>query len=84
MMWSIINKLYAINPVILYEEAKGDKNVWFTTTAVSKHHKKIADGLYFCPSKSSTWNKMAILKNLFRLYQIDEDDLQFGLKPIKS
>ena len=84
MMWSIINKLYAINPVILYEEAKGDKNVWFTTTTVSKHHKKIADGLYFCPSKSSTWNKMAILKNLFRLYQIDEDDLQFGLKPIKS
>ena len=84
MMWAVINKLFAINPVILYEVAKSNKNVWFTTTEASKHYKKIADGLYYCPSKSSTWNKMAILKNLFRLYQIDEDDLQFGLKPIKQ
>ena len=83
MMWSVINKLFAINPVILYEEAKSSKNVWFVTKA-SKHYKKIAEGLYYCPSRSSTWNKMAILKNLFHLYQIDEDDLQFGLKPIKN
>ena len=74
------NKLFAIKPVILYEEAKSNKNVWFTTTEASKHYKKIAEGLYYCPSRSSTWNKMAILKNLFRLYQIDEDDLQFGVK----
>jgi uncharacterized protein with ParB-like and HNH nuclease domain len=84
MMWAVINKLFAINPVILYEEAKSSKNVWFATTEASKHYKKIAEGLYYCPSRSSTWNKMAILKNLFRLYQIDEDDLQFGLKPIKQ
>ena len=84
MMWAVINKLFAINPVILYEEAKSNKNVWFTTTEASKHYKKIAEGLYYCPSRSSTWNKMAILKNLFRLYQIDEDDLQFGLKPVKQ
>ena len=84
MMWAVINKLFAINPVILYEEAKSNKNVWFATTEASKHYKKIAEGLYYCPSRSSTWNKMAILKNLFRLYQIDEDDLQFGLKPVKQ
>ena len=84
MMWAVINKLFAINPVILYEEAKSNKNVWFSTTEASKHYKKIAEGLFYCPSRSSTWNKMAILKNLFRLYQIDEDDLQFGLKPIKQ
>lgn len=84
MMWAVINKLFAINPVILYEEAKSNKNVWFATTEASKHYKKIAEGLFYCPSRSSTWNKMAILKNLFRLYQIDEDDLQFGLKPIKQ
>lgn len=84
MMWAVINKLFAINPVILYEEAKSNKNVWFTTTEASKHYKKIAEGLFYCPSRSSTWNKMAILKNLFRLYQIDEDDLQFGLKPVKQ
>lgn len=84
MMWAVINKLFAINPVILFEEAKSDRNVWFSTKEANKHYKKIADGLYYCPSKSSTWNKMAILKNLFRLYQIDEDDLQFGLKPIKQ
>jgi hypothetical protein len=84
MMWAVINKLFAINPVILYDEAKSNKNVWFSTTEASKHYKKIAEGLFYCPSRSSTWNKMAILKNLFRLYQIDEDDLQFGLKPIKQ
>ncbi len=84
MMWAVINKLFAINPVILYEEAKSNKNVWFSTTETNKHYKKITEGLYYCPSRSSTWNKMAILKNLFRLYQIDEDDLQFGLKPIKQ
>lgn len=84
MMWSVINRLYAINPVILYEEAKNEKNVWFSTKETKRHNKKIAEGLYYCPSKSSTWNKMAILKNLFRLYQIDEDDLQFGLKSVKQ
>jgi hypothetical protein len=80
----VIHRLFEINPGILYDEAKGDKNVWFTTTQANKGYKKVAEGLYFCPSKNSTWNKMAILKNLFRLYQIDEDDLQFGLKPIKQ
>lgn len=84
MMWSVINRLYIINPSILYEEAKGDKNVWFTTTETNNHYKKVAEGLYFCPSNSSTWNKMAILKNLFRLYLIDEDDLSFGLKSSKK
>ena len=84
MMWAVINKLFAINPVILYEEAKSDRNVWFSTKEANKHYKKIADSLYYCPSRSSTWNKMAILKNLFRLYQIDENDLQFGLKPTKQ
>lgn len=84
MMWGVVNRLFAINPVPLYEEAKGDKNVWFATTGTSKNYKKIAEGLYFCPSRNSTWNKMAILKNLFRIYQIDEDDLQFGLKPVKQ
>ncbi|MBQ8046985.1 MAG: DUF262 domain-containing protein [Prevotella sp.] len=84
MMWEVVNKLYVINPFILYEEAKGNKNVWFATTETSKSYKRVAQGLYFCPSKNSTWNKMAILKNLFRLYQIDEDELLFGLKPIKQ
>ena len=84
MMWAVIHRLFEINPSILYDEAKGDKNVWFTTSQTNKGYKKVAEGLYFCPSKNSTWNKMAILKNLFRLYQIDEDDLQFGLKTIKQ
>lgn len=84
MMLEVINKLYTINPTILYEEAKRDKNVWFATSETSKNHKKVAEKLYFCPSSNNTWNKMAILKKLFRLYQIDEDELSFGLKPIKQ
>ena len=28
--------------------------------------------------------KMFILKNLFKVYQIDEDELAFGLAPIKE
>lgn len=84
MMWEMANKFLAMNPAILYQEAAGNKNVWFATTAVSKNYRKLADGLYYCPTSSSTWNKMSILKNLFRLYGIDEDDLSFGLMPKKE
>lgn len=84
MMWEIANRLYMINPSILYSEAVNEKNVWFDTKSDSKQFKKLAEGLYYCPSGSSTWNKMAILKNLFRLYQLEEDDLLFGLHPKKE
>ena len=84
MMWEMANKFLAMNPAILYQEAAGNKNVWFATTAVSKSYRKLAEGLYYCPTSSSTWNKMSILKNLFRLYGIDEDDLSFGLLPRKE
>ena len=84
MMWEMANKLLAINPSILYQEASNNKNVWFGTTAVSKNYRKLADGLYFCPTSSSTWNKMSILKRLFQLYGIDEDNLSFGLWPKKG
>lgn len=84
MMWEMANKFLAMNPAILYQEAASNKNVWFATTAVSKNYRKLAEGLYYCPTSSSTWNKMSILKNLFRLYGIDEDDLSFGLLPRKE
>lgn len=84
MMWEMANKFLAINPVILYQEAASNKNVWFATTAVSKNYRKLAEGLYYCPTCSSTGNKMSILKNLFRLYNIDEDELSFGLLPKKD
>ena len=84
MLWKMANKLLAINPAILYQEAVGEKNVWFATTAHSNSYRKLAEGLYFLPTASSTWNKMTILKNLFRLYGIDEDDLSFGLLPKKD
>lgn len=83
MMWEMAQLLYAINPSLLYKEARSKKNVWFQTTP-AKHYQELATGLYFCPSHSSTWNKMAILKNLFKIYQIDEDELAFGLVPIKE
>ena len=83
MMWEVVNQLFIINPAILYQEAAG-ANVWFDNKAQNKGYRQIAVGLFYCPSSSSTWNKMAILKNLFRLYQIDEDDLSFGLMPPKE
>ena len=83
MMWEMVQLLYAINPSLLYKAARSKKNVWFQTTP-AKHYQELAAGLYFCPSHSSTWNKMAILKNLFKIYQIDEDELAFGLAPIKE
>ena len=83
MMWEMAKLLCEINPSLLYKEARSKKNVWFQTTP-AKHYQELAAGLYFCPSHSSTWNKMAILKNLFKLYQIDEDELAFGLAPIKE
>ena len=83
MMWGMAQLLYAINPSLLYKEARSKKNVWFQTSP-AKHYQELAPGLYFCPSHSSTWNKMAILKNLFKVYQIDEDELAFSLAPIKD
>ena len=84
MMWQVAEILYSINPAILYQEASNKKNVWFSTTQASNNYRKLAEKLYYCPGSSSTWNKMAILKNLFRLYQFDEDDLSFALQPLKS
>ena len=84
MMWEMANKFLSMNPAILYQEAASSKNVWFATTAVSKNYRKLSEGLYYCPTSSSTWNKMSILKNLFRLYGIEEDDLSFGLLPKKE
>ncbi len=84
MMWEMGQILFAMNPAILYQEAANRKNVWFETYQCSHNYRKLAEGLFFCPTSSSTWNKMAILKNLFKLYGIDEDDLSFGLKPKKD
>ena len=83
MMMEMMNRLFAINPAILYQEAFSKKNVWFDTTAVSKGYRKLAEGLYFCPT-NSTWTKMSILKNLFKQYGIEEEDLSFGLLPKKE
>lgn len=84
MLWGVAELLFALNPAILYQEAASLRNVWFNSTAPDKHYKKLSESLYFCPTKSSTWNKMAILKNLFKLYQIDEDELTFGLVPSRT
>lgn len=83
MMWEVVSKLYEINPSILYQQATGG-NVWFGTIQHSKNYRKLAEGLYYCPTSSSTENKMSILRNLFRLYGIEEDDLFFGLQPKKE
>ncbi len=84
MLWGVAEILFSLNPSILYQEAASSRNVWFSANAVNKHYKKLSESLYFCPTKSSTWNKMAILKNLFKLYQIDEEELTFGLIPNKN
>ena len=46
MMWNVINKLYIINPSLLYNEAKNNKNVWFSTTELNKHYKKLRKGCF--------------------------------------
>lgn len=83
MLWEMGNRLFSMNPSVLYQEAVG-KNIWFDSKPLNKNYRKLSEGLYFCPTSSSTWNKMSILKNLFKLYQIDEDDLSFGLAPVKE
>lgn len=84
MMWEVAKLLFEINPSILYQEANSSKNVWFQTSATYKGLQELSKGLYFCPSHNSTWNKMGILKNLFKLYQIDEDELSFCIAPLKE
>lgn len=85
MMWQVVEMLCNINPSILYQEAASADNVWFDTKDRPEDgFRKLAEKLYYCPGHNSTWNKMAILKKLFRLYQLDEDDLTFALAPLKS
>ena len=81
LLWKVVNTLFELDPTILYDVAKSD-NVWFMTETDDPDYHKLADGLYFCNSKSNTYNKIAILKNLFKLYGLDEDELTFVLKPI--
>lgn len=83
MLWKVVNTLFELDPTILYDVAKSD-NVWFVTETDNPDFRWLADGLYFCYSKSNTYNKIAILKNLFKLYGIDEDELTFILKPIED
>lgn len=85
MMWQVVEMLCNINPSILYQEAASADNVWFDTKDRPEDgFRKLAEKLYYCPGHNSTWNKMAILKKLFRLYKLDEDDLTFALAPLKS
>ena len=85
MMWQVVEMLCNINPSILYQEAASADNVWFDTKDRPEDgFRKLAEKLYYCPGHNSTWNKMAILKKLFRLYQLDEDDLTFALATLKS
>lgn len=79
MMFKVVEILCSINPLVLYHEASHSKNPWFETSMTSSKARKMADHLYFCPQNSSTSSKMAMLKKLFALYRIDEDDLLFGL-----
>lgn len=81
LLWKVVNTLFELDPTILYDVAKSD-NVWFMTETDDPDYHKLADGLFFCNSKSNTYNKIAILKNLFKLYGLDEDELTFVLKPI--
>jgi uncharacterized protein with ParB-like and HNH nuclease domain len=83
MMWEVVKKLLEINAAILYEETTDNGLVWFRKTEASGYH-KLADDLYYRPSESSNWNKMSVLKRLFKKYNIDEDELLFGLKPINE
>lgn len=83
MLWKVVNTLFELDPTILYDVAKSD-NVWFVTETDNPDFRWLADGLYFCNSRSDTRTKINILKNLFKLYGIDEDELNFVLKPIED
>ena len=82
MIVDVVKTLYSLQPHILYQEAKGE-NAWFSSKQEDKKYIKIDEGLFFCAT-NSTWIKMSILKKLFKLYGIDEDELMFGLLPIKE
>ncbi len=79
----IIEQLFGLEPSILISEANDDANVWIVDKPQTQKLKKIADGVYV-NTVSDTNTKIRILKNLFEKYGIDEDDLQFVLKPPKN
>ena len=78
---AIFKLLYGLEPSILFTEAAGNNNVWFSQKPFDAACKKIADGLYLS-TWSDTTSKIRLLRNMFAKYAIDEDELSFILWPI--
>lgn len=84
MVRELIKLLYHIDPAPLYSEAFNPDNVWLATTCLTPKYDRLDDGLYLCAGNSSTWNKMSFVKNIFHRYNLSEDELSFGVTPLKE
>lgn len=73
----IVKLLSEIEKAPLYSEAL--TNSWFANTPKKNNFKKVIDNVYFS-TNSNTNAKINILKKLFNLYQIEENELEFILK----
>lgn len=85
MYMSVLDNIINTNPKpILDELIKGDNplSYYIDRIQTKKSFRKIYDGV-FVNTNTSTMTKIAGLRKVFDLYELDEDDLVFNLKPKK-
>lgn len=83
-MVTILQLLYELDPKFLIAETKNKDNVWLVPKDPENRypHKQIADGIWV-NTASDTNTKIRIIRNIYRNYDLADDDLVFTLAPEK-
>lgn len=85
MYMSVLDNIINTNPKPILDELIKEDNplsYYIDRTQSKKSFRKIYDGV-FVNTNTSTMTKIAGLRKVFDLYELDEDDLVFNLKPKK-
>ena len=84
-MVTILKLLYELDPRFIIAETKSAENVWIVPKDPGNRypHKQIADGIWV-NTASDTNTKIRIIRNIYRNYDLADDDLVFTLAPEKG
>lgn len=84
-MVTILKLLYELDPRLLIAETKSSDNVWIVPSDPGNRypHKQVAEGVWV-NTGSDTNTKIRIIRNIFRNYDLADDDLVFTLAPGKE
>ncbi len=82
MYVGVAESLYDLEPAILYKCAENESDLAIESTdGGDSSYRKIGDHLFIYKS-NSTNSKIRVLKRLFKMYELDESELEIGLVPL--